>query len=186
MTLYVKNMVCQRCISVVTDELKNNGVKPVAVRMGEVDLVKELSADQMAKIDAALKKHGFEVLDDRRKKLIQKIKTLLIKKVQDGEIEEHFKLSDYLASQMNKDYSSLSKLFSEVEGITIENFFILQKIEKIKEWIAYDELILSEIAWKLGYSSLAHLSAQFKKVTGLNPSHFKKIGLNDRKSLDSI
>ena len=133
-----------------------------------------------------LKNLGFEILDDQKQRLIDKVKTLLIGKIQPGQIEEHFKVSDYLSAKLNKDYSGISRLFSEVEGITIEQFFILQKIEKVKEWIAYDELTLSEIAWKLGYSSIAHLSAQFKKVTGLNPSDFKKGGIQSRKSIDNV
>jgi AraC family transcriptional regulator len=114
------------------------------------------------------------------------VKTFLIEKVQSGNIEEHFPLSDFLSKKLHKEYSRISRLFSEVEGITIEQFFILQKIEKVKEWLVYEEETLSEIAWKLGYSSVAHLSAQFKKVTGLTPSIFKKPGLHNRKSLDEI
>jgi AraC-like DNA-binding protein len=106
--------------------------------------------------------------------------------VQSGEIEEHFSLSQFLTHKLNKEYTQISRLFSEVEGITLEQFFILQKIEKVKEWLVYDELSLSEISYKLGYSSVAHLSAQFKKITGLTPSHFKKLGGTHRKSLDQI
>lgn len=179
-------MVCNRCIMVVRQEFEKAGFKPVVVRMGEVDLDKMPSDSELQKINSALKVIGFEILDNQRQKLIEKIKTYLIGKIQDADLEEHFVLSVSLSKALHKDYSQLSRLFSEVEGITIEQFFILQKIEKVKELIAYEELTLSEIAWKLGYSSVAHLSAQFKKITGLNPSHFKKKGLGNRKPLDQI
>lgn len=179
-------MVCSRCIIAVRQEFEKAGLKPTEVKMGEVELSKELSEIQLKKINTSLTELGFEILDNQRQKLIEKIKNLLIEKTQSGEIEEHFTLSDFLNKKLNKEYSQLSRLFSEVEGMTIEQFFILQKIEKVKELIAYDELTLSEIAWMLGYSSVAHLSAQFKKVTGLTPSHVKKHGTNNRKSLDNI
>ena len=171
---------------VVRQEFEKAGLKPSEVRLGEVELDKEPSNGQLQKIDDRLKELGFEILDSQRKKQIEKIKNLLIEKIQSGELEEHFTLRQFLSKKVNKDYSQLSRLFPEVEGITIEQFFILQKIEKVKELIAYDELNLSEIAWKLGYSSVAHLSAQFKKVTGFTPSHVKKHGANNRKSLDNI
>jgi len=125
-------------------------------------------------------------LDDKKQKQIEKIKSLLIKKVQSGDVEEHFSISEYLSNALHKDYSYISRLFSEVEGITVEQFFILQKIEKVKEWLVYGELNLSEISFRLGYSSVAHISAQFKKITGLTPSHFKKLGNPQRKSLDEL
>ena len=153
--------------------------------MGEVELKDPLTKKQENELQENLNSLGFELLDDQKQKQIEKIKTLLIQKVQTGDIQEHFSITDFLTQKIHKDYSQLSKLFSEVEGITIEQFFILQKIEKVKEWLIYNEINLSEIAWKLGYSSVAHLSAQFKKVTGLTPSAFKKIGGN-RKSLDLI
>ncbi|MEP6673736.1 MAG: AraC family transcriptional regulator [Ferruginibacter sp.] len=153
--------------------------------MGEVEMKKELTEKQSQQLNENLKVLGFELLDDQKQKQIEKIKTLLIQKVQAGEIEEHFSITDFLTKAFHKEYSQISRLFSEVEGITIEQFFILQKIEKVKEWLIYAESNLSEIAWKLGYSSLAHLSAQFKKITGLTPSAFKKIG-GSRKSLDKV
>ena len=186
MKLFIKNMVCNRCIMAVRHEFEKAGLKPTDIKMGEVELSKELSESQLKKINSSLHELGFEILDSQRQKLIEKIKNLLIEKIQTGEIEEHFTLSEFLSKKLNKEYSQISRLFSEVEGMTIEQFFILQKIEKVKEWIAYDELTLSEIAWKLGYSSVAHLSAQFKKVTGMTPSHVKKHGANNRKSLDNI
>jgi AraC family transcriptional regulator len=186
MRIYIKNMVCNRCILAVRQEFEKAGLQPLEVKLGEVELSEAPSGNQMQQIGENLNQLGFEILDSQRQKLIEKIKNCLIEKVQSGEIEEHFSLSTFLSSQLNKDYSQLSRLFSDVEGITIEQFFILQKIEKVKEWIAYDELTLSEITWKLGYSSVAHLSAQFKKVTGLTPSAFKKAGHLHRKPLDNL
>lgn len=179
-------MVCNRCIMVVKQEFEKAGVQPVEVKMGEVELREEPTKALLIKISSSLNEVGFEILDSQKQKQIEKIKNLLIEKIQAGCIEEHFVLSEFLSKKLNKEYSQISRLFSDVEGMTIEQFFILQKIEKVKEWIAYDELTLSEIAWKLGYSSVAHLSAQFKKITGLTPSHVKKHGSNTRKSLDNI
>lgn len=178
-------MVCNRCIMVVRQQFEKLGLHPTHVAMGEVDIPNPLTGQQLLQLDEALKTLGFELLDDQKQQQIEKIKNLLIQKVQAGEMEEHFSITDFLTRSIHKDYSQLSRLFSEVEGITIEQFFILQKIEKVKEWLRYDENNLSEIAWKLGYSSVAHLSAQFKKITGLTPSAFKKMGGN-RKSLDQV
>jgi AraC family transcriptional regulator len=184
--LLIKNMVCSRCIMVVRQEFEKAGYKVSEVRMGEVELDKSASDTQLQNIGNRLNELGFEILDDRRKKQMEKLKNYLVEKVQSGQVEEHFALNNFLSKKLNKGYSQFSRLFSEVEGITIEQFFILQKIEKVKEWIAYDELTLTEIAWKLGYSSVAHLSAQFKKITGLTPSNFKKLGSPHRKSLDNV
>lgn len=186
MNLFIKNMVCNRCILVVKQEFEKSGIKPLEVNMGEVKLAGDLSADQLLEIDESLTELGFEILDNQRQKQIEKIKSLLIKKVQTGDIEEHFSVIDFLTINIHKDYSQMSRLFSEVEGITIEQFFILQKIEKVKEWLVYDELSLSEIAWKLGYSSVAYLSTQFKNITGFTPSQFKKMGTVNRKPLDQV
>lgn len=186
MKLFIKNMVCNRCIMVVKDQLKKNGIEPIEVSLGEIEIKDPLSKDKLESLNKDLTSLGFELLDDQRQKQIETIKKLLIAIVQSGDIEEHFSLSKFLQKELNREYSQLSRLFSEVEGITIEQFFILQKIEKVKEWLAYNELSLSEITWKLGYSSVAHLSAQFKKVTGMTPSQFKKLGAVHRRTLDSI
>ena len=185
MKLYIKNMVCNRCVMVVKQKLEKMKLKIVNVSMGEVELVKPASAKQLSDISVRLQELGFELLEDQKQKQIEKIKTLLIKKTQSGDLEEHFSISGYLRKSLHKDYSSVSRLFSQVEGITIEQFFILQKIEKVKEWLVYGELSLNEISYKLGYSSVSHLSAQFKKITGLTPSDFKKMG-GSRKSLDNL
>lgn len=179
-------MVCNRCIMVVQQEFEKAGLKPADVKMGEVELSQTPTEHQLQKISSSLKELGFEILDNQRQMLIEKIKSLLIGQIQTGEVKEHFTLSEFLNKKLNKEYSHMSRLFSEVEGVTIEQFFILQKIEKVKEWVVYDELTLSEISWKLGYSSVAHLSGQFKKITGLTPSDFKKTGISHRKSLDQV
>jgi AraC-like DNA-binding protein len=186
MTLYIKNMVCPRCILAVEQELKKLTDQSFKVSLGEVTLEKPLPEKTLLQFTEGLRALGFELLDDQRQKQIEKIKTLLISLVQKGELEEHFSLSTFLGAALHKEYTTVSRLFSEVEGMTIEQYFILLKMEKVKEWLAYDELTLSEIAWKLGYSSTAHLSAQFKKMTGLTPSHFKKTGNSRRTPLDKI
>ena len=185
MILFINNMVCNRCILVVKQELEKLKLLPALVSMGEVELSKSVTDKQLKSLGDRLNRLGFELLNDRKQKQIEKIKNLLIKKTQSGDVEEHFSISDYLSKSLHKDYSSVSRLFSQVEGITIEQFFILLKIEKVKEWLVYGELTLNEISYKLGYSSVAHLSAQFKKVTGLTPSSFKKMG-GGRKSLDNV
>ena len=186
MNMIIKNMVCHRCILVVRQEFEKAGIEPLDVRMGEVQLEGPLTEAKFKDIEARLSKVGFEILDDKNRKLIEKVKTILIEQVQKGELEEHFNLSEFLPQKVHKEYTQLSRLFSEVEGVTIEQFFILQKIEKVKEWLVYDELTLSEISYRLGYSSVAHLSAQFKKVTGQTPSAFKRMGINHRKPLDQV
>jgi AraC family transcriptional regulator len=186
MKLFIKNMVCPRCIMSVEQILKNSKIPSKYVRLGEVELVKDLSQKQLNHFSTELQKVGFELLDDVKTQLIEKIKMLLIQKVQDENIEEHFSINKYLTQHIFKDYSSLSKLFSEVEGITIEQFFILQKIEKIKERLIYNEQSLGEIALNLGYSSTQHLSGQFKKLTGMTPTEFKSLGASHRKPIDGI
>lgn len=170
---------------VVKQELEALGLQTSQVNMGEVNLIKIPSEKHLQQLDLRLNQLGFELLDDQRQKQIEKIKNLLIKKTQSGELEEHFSISEFLGKALNKEYSSLSRLFSQVEGVTIEQFFILHKIEKVKEWLIYGEMNLNEIAFQLGYSSTAHLSTQFKKVTGLTPREFRNMG-GSRKSLDKV
>jgi len=179
-------MVCNRCVLVVKQQLDQINLPYKNIQMGELELFEPPTPEQVQQLNSRLNEVGFELLDDQKQKQIEKIKYLLIKKVQSGEVEEHFIISEFLGKSLHRDYSYISRLFSEVEGITVEQFFILQKIEKVKELLAYEELNLSEISYRLGYSSVAHLSAQFKKVTGLSPSHFKKTGGFLRKSLDII
>lgn len=186
MHLYIKNMVCNRCITAVKQELENLHLPAVTISLGEVELAKTPSEKQLAQLKIRLEELGFELLDDNKKKIIEKIKNIIIKKIHHSELEEQERFSELLAHTIRKDYSYLSNLFSEVEGITIEKYIINLKIEKAKELLVYDELNLTEIAYRLGYSSVAHLSAQFKKITGLTPSYFKEIGNHHRKPLDNI
>jgi len=175
-TLFIKNMVCDRCRIVVSQELEKLGLHPDRVALGEVTLKEEtLTREQQHAIDQALVAVGFERIDDRKAKLIEGIKTKIITLIHhtDDLVRKH-NWSDILAEEFHYDYNYLSTLFSSVEGITIEQFIIKQKIERVKELLFYDELTLSEIANKLGYSSVAHLSGQFKKVTGLTPTELKK------------
>lgn len=187
MKLYIKNMVCNRCIMAVEQELKKLGIEGSKVSLGEVDSTTDIPGEKLVLLQNNLDALGFEVLNNSKKQLIEKIKNIIIQQVHYPDEEQHQpNLSEVIAKTLHKDYSSLSSLFSEVEGITIEKYLIQQKIEKVKEYIIYDELSISEIAYKLGYSSVAHLSNQFKKVTGLTPTHFKTLGKNKRKPLDKI
>lgn len=186
MKLYIKNMVCNRCIMVVRSVFENLGLPPVSITLGEVVLDKEPSAAEKRQIEDALTPIGFSIIDDKKSRLIERIKTLIVELVHQKNNELNVNLSDYLVGQIHHDYTYLSNLFSEVEGTTIEKYFIAQKIERVKELLVYDELSLSEIAFQLNYSSLAHLSNQFKKVTGLTPSHFKNIRIEKRKPLDEV
>jgi AraC family transcriptional regulator len=179
-------MVCNRCILVVQQELDKLNVASCKVTLGEVETAGELPKEKIEQLEKNLDVLGFELLDNSKQQLIEKIKNIIIQQVHHTQEENNHNYSEILSKALHKDYSYLSSLFSEVEGITIEKYIINQKIEKVKELIIYDELSLSEIAYKLGYSSVAHLSNQFKKVTGLTPSHFKKVGQNKRKPLDKI
>lgn len=185
-TLFVKNMVCNRCIMVVQDELEKLGLEFTNIKLGEVTLTKELTSDERNSLESVLVPLGFEVIDDKKSRIIEKIKNTIIDLVHHQDNDSKNNLSDILSKELNHDYNYLSNLFSEVEGTTIEKYFIAQKIEKIKELLVYDELSLSEIADRLNYSSVAYLSNQFKKVTGLTPSHFKQIREDRRKPLDKI
>jgi AraC family transcriptional regulator len=187
MKLYIRNMVCHRCKMVVRTELEKLNLHPVNIALGEVVIEeKEMNKDQQSKLSDALKDVGFELIDDRRSKLIEHIKTFVIDTVHYKDEQPKKNYSELLSQHLHHDYSHLSNLFSEVEGITIEQYIINQKIEKVKELLMYDELSLSQIALQLGYSSTAHLSAQFKKLTGFTPSQFKQKGRQSRKSLDDV
>ncbi|HNR48583.1 MAG TPA: AraC family transcriptional regulator [Bacteroidia bacterium] len=186
MKLFIKNMVCNRCIMVVQHELEKLGLKPLHVALGEVTLENDLTESTKSKLQEALTTLGFELIDDKKSRIIEKIKTIIIRLIHDQDSRLNQNLSDILSSELHHDYNYLSNLFSEVEGITIEKYFIAQKIERVKELLVYDELTLSEIAYQLNYSSVAYLSSQFKKVTGLTPSHFKLIKEEKRKPLDEV
>jgi AraC-like DNA-binding protein len=186
MKLVIKNMVCARCVSAVQQLLEKHHIRPTNVQLGEVQLESEPSPAELKAFSEDLNAAGFEILDDQKKMQIERIKSLLISKVQSADIEDHFSLSKYLSENIFRDYSMLSKMFSEVEGITLEQFFILQKIEKAKELLVYNELPLSRIAVDLGYSSSQHLSTQFRKLTGMTPSAFRSMAAHHRKSLDKL
>lgn len=171
---------------VVQNELSKLGLDVKNVKLGEVLFAKELTPEEKANLDSVLIPLGFEVIDDKKSRLIEKIKSIIIHLVHHQDNNAKTNLSDVLSQQLHHDYNYLSNLFSEVEGTTIEKYFIAQKIEKVKELLVYDELSLSEIADRLNYSSVAYLSNQFKKVTGLTPSYFKQIKEDKRKPLDEI
>jgi AraC family transcriptional regulator len=187
MHLYIKNMVCQRCKMVVKAELEKLGLHPIVVELGEVVIEeKQLTKEQQEQIPGALTAIGFELIDDKRSKLIEQIKTFIIDIVHYKEEQPRKNFSELISKHLHHDYSYISNLFSQVEGITIEQYIITQRIEKVKELLMYGELSLSQIAFQLGYSSTAHLSNQFKKLTGFTPSQFKQMGIQGRRSLDDI
>ena len=171
---------------VVKTELENFGVRYVDVKIGEVDTVEDVSRDKLDQLDLALRKAGLMLMDDKKSILVEKIKATVIELVHYTEDQIKTNLSDYLSEKLNYDYTYLANLFTEVKGITIEKFYLTHKIEKVKELIVYDELNLSEIAHKLHYSSVSHLSNQFKKITGLTPSHFKKLKNKRRRTLEDV
>jgi len=184
--LLIKNMVCQRCILTVENILNDLKIPYDRVALGEVDLAGKLSDNELKKIGEELKKVGFEMIERRVNKIIEDIKKAVIEYLNLGVDNENLKLSSFIVKKIPYDYSYLSDLFSTIEGKTIEQFFILTRIEKVKELLVYDQLSLTEISYQTGFSSVHHLSAQFKKVTGLTPSHFKRIAADKRKYLDRL
>jgi AraC-like DNA-binding protein/copper chaperone CopZ len=187
-TLLVKNMVCQRCVSAVETILHTATIPFHKVVFGEIHLVEVLTDVQKSILKEKLNKVGFELIDNHSSGLVEKIKQLVIKRARnEGESEgSRIKLSNFLSDKLHHEYTYLSSLFSAVEGRTIENYFIEQRIEKAKELLIYYQLTLSQIAFQLEYSSVAHLSTQFKKITGLTPTYFKEIGSIKRKALDQV
>lgn len=185
--VYIKNMVCDRCIMAVRQLLDKQGLVYKNIRLGEVELGEKPEEKQLEGLKAGLLEAGFELLDDKKARIVERIKNVIVSMVQ-GYDEDEFnkKLSATLQEKLQMDYHYLTSLFSSIEGVTIEKYVILQRIEKVKELLMYDELSLSEIAYKLGYSSVQHLSQQFKKITGLTPSRFKQLKDNLRKPLDKI
>jgi len=186
MKIFIKNMVCSRCIMVVKQVLKKMKLHQVHVELGVAEVENPLNDQQLNKLSKKFLKLGFEILDNQKEKLIEEIKNLFVKKLQEDKIEEHFSVKTYLSSSINKDYSYLSRLFSETERMTIEHYFILLKLEKVKELISYGEHTLNEIAWRLGYSSVQHLSTQFKKVVGISTTTFKNNLTIKRKAIDQV
>ena len=185
-TFYIKNMVCNRCIMAVEHVLAQFHLTPLHVELGKAVVQEEPSPEVLARLRAELETLGFELLDDRRMQLIEQVRTAVVELVHYRNNDLRVNLSDYLTERLHHEYSALSKLFSEVTGTTIEKYFIAQKIERVKELLVYDELSLGEIADLLNYSSTAHLSAQFKSVTGMTPSRFKQEKRNLRRPLDAV
>ena len=179
-------MVCIRCKMVVKGELSNLGLHYITVELGEADLVENISPEMREKVRTALHKSGLELMDDKKSVLIQRIKNVIIELVHYSEEPLTINFSEFLSQKLTHDYTYLANLFSEVQGTTIEQFIIAHKIERVKELLVYGELNLTEIAYQMHYSSVAHLSTQFKKVTGLTPSHFKKLGNKRRNLLEDI
>lgn len=179
-------MVSARCKMAVKEVLKTLGLHFIVVDLGEVDIMESITPDQRADLKTALLLSGLELMDDKRAMLIEKIKNAIIEMVHHTDELIKVNFSDYLSGKLNHDYTYLANLFSEVQGTTIEQFIISHKVERIKELIIYDELNITEIAWKMNYSSVAHLSNQFKKVTGLSPSHFKQLKVKRRSPIEEI
>lgn len=185
--IYIKNMVCNRCIMVVKTEFEKLSIPVSSIKLGEVELVSdELEVTLKEQLVHVLKDWGFTLIDDKKEQVIEQVKACIIELVHHENNNLKVNLSTYLSGKIHYDYNYISNLFSEIEGTTIEKYFIEQKIEKVKELIVYDELTINQIAFELNYSSVAHLSTQFKKVTGLTPSHFKKIKTDKRKPLDEL
>lgn len=179
-------MVCIRCQMVVKAELEKLGLHFHYVKIGEASIVENIQPHQLEQLNTSLKNAGLQLMDNKKSILVEKIKSEIIELVHYKDDQIKVNLSDYLSEKLNYDYTYLANLFSEVKGVTIEKFFLNHKIEKVKELIVYDELNLTEIAWKLHYSSVAHLSNQFRKFTGLTPSHFKKLKRKRRGTLEDV
>ena len=186
MKLYFKYMVSIRCKMLVKSELEKMGLHYKTVELGEAEIIENISSAKWNELDTALKKSGIELMDDKKAILIEKIKITIIELVHYSEEPLKINFSDYLSQKLLYDYTYLANLFSESQGITIEHFLIVHKIERVKELLAYDELNISEIAWKMGYSSVPHLSNQFRKITGLSPSFFKKLKDKKMKALEDL
>lgn len=193
MILYIKHMVCDRCIMVVREQLEKAGLGPVSVRLGEAEFPRELTDEEIAKAKAILEPLGFGFIDDKRRLLTEQIKQAIISLVHQDSLtgaadEEGMKmnLSDYLPEKLHCDYKYLSGLFSDQENVTIEQYYIAQKVERVKELLVYGELSLTEIAYRMNYSSVAYLSAQFRRITGFSPTEFRKIKGERRVPIDKV
>ena len=180
-------MVCPRCIKTVEEEIKKIGLTVEHIELGNVELKGQIEAETIKKIDKVLTENGFKLIYDKKSQIIDKIKTTIIEIIHyEKEIPNNVNISDFIARELGYDYSYLSNLFSSIEGTTIEKYIVQQKIEKVKELLIYDELSLTEISYQVGYSSVQHLSNQFKKNTGFSPSQYKKLEENKRSPLDKV
>jgi len=187
MILHVKNMVCDRCVMIVRQQLQGQGFEVGAISLGQVEVLPDPDVAQLRQISASFQVLGFELIDKEKDQLIERVKTEVINLVHYSALNElNQSLMQLVAERLHKDYAYLSRLFSDAEGITIERYVIQQKIEKVKELLEYGELNLNEIAYQMGYSSSAHLSTQFKSVTGISPSKYKASASKDRKPLDKV
>lgn len=186
MKLYIKYMVSLRCKILVMDELKKLGLHYVLVDLGMVEILEEITDEQRAQLKKSLMKSGLELLDDKRSIIIEKIKNLIIEMIHYSDELPKMNYSDYISDSLGYDYTYLANIFSEVKGITIQQFIITHKIERVKELLIYDELNLTEIAYNLHYSSVAHLSNQFKKITGLTPTYYKQLKDKRKKNLEDV
>jgi YesN/AraC family two-component response regulator len=179
-------MVSNRCKIAVKDELKKLGLHFIVVDLGEVEIMENLNSEKREMLKRGLLDSGLELMDDKKAILIEKIKNIIVQMIHHSDENIKINFSDYLSEKLDHNYTYLANLFSEVQGTTIEQYIISNKVERIKELMIYDEHNITEIAWKMGYSSVAHLSSQFKKVTGLSPSHFKKLKDKRRNSIEDI
>ena len=186
MKLYIKYMVSLRCKMVVKDELKKLGLHFIVVDLGEVEVMEDLTQTQHDILKESLLKSGLELMDDKRSVLIEKIKNVVVEMVHYADELPKINFSGYISEKLHYDYTYLSNLFSEVKGVTIQQFIILHKIERVKELLLYEELTLTEISYQMQYSSIAHLSNQFKKITGMTPSQFKLLKYKHRKPIEDI
>jgi AraC-like DNA-binding protein len=184
--LYIKYMVSNRCKMAVRDELKKLGLHFIVVDLGVVEIMENISMEKRLLLRQGLHISGLELMDDKKAILIEKIKAIIVEMIHHSEEVIKINFSDYLSEKLDHNYTYLANLFSEVQGTTIEQFIISHKIERIKELMIYGELNITEIAWKMNYSSVAHLSSQFKKVTGLSPSHFKQLKDKRRNPIEDI
>ncbi len=186
MKIFIKNMVCGRCTAAVQTIFNEADISLKSIMLGEVETEFEVSDESLRMIEQKLLQTGFERIKDLSRQQTEKIKNLIITEISGLDISENFLLSEFLSLALHKDYSALSKTFSQNENITLEQFFILQKIEKVKELLLYNEVTLTEIAGKLGYKSVQHLSSQFRNITGFTPTEFKKLKVHNRKPLDGV
>lgn len=187
MYLYIKYMVSLRCKMLVKAELQKLGLKCIVVDLGMVEILEDITPEQRDQLKANLLRSGLELLDDKKSILIEKVKNVIVEMIHyNDDLLPKVNYSDYISEKLGYDYTYLANVFSEVKGITIQQFIIIHKIERVKELLLYDELILKEIAYQMNYSSVAHLSAQFKKVTGLSPSYFKQLKQKRKESLENV
>ena len=186
MKLYIKYMVSQRCKMIVEEELKKLGLRFIIVDLGMVEIMEDITFSQHEQLKRNLLKSGLELLDDKKSILIEKIKNVITEMIHYSDDLPKINYSDFISEKLNYDYTYLSNIFSEVKGITIQQFIIIHKIERVKELILYDELNLTEISYKLHYSSVSHLSKQFKKVTGLSPTYYKQLKQKRKNNLENM